>query len=126
MNPILTTSPDIALRDNKNLYTSAFVLFSNASAATLDPNHCLWAELSLFIRGGESTSDYHHSAYFHPRYIDEIIGRMRQHSSVANSQVGYPTEWNRELSSHSGELEIFITLSDGSNFVSNVEALLAE
>ena len=124
MNPVLKTSPDISRQDYSNLSSFAYVLFTNVSAAVVNPQKCSWTVLSLFIRGGESTGEYHHTAYFDPTLMDEIIERWKNDSKVAKLRVEYPAGWVGETKSNSGALEITVELASPSSFVGDVEGLL--
>jgi hypothetical protein len=124
MNPELITSSDISQQDNRNLFSFASVLFTNITAAVVDPSKCSWADLSLFIRGGESTGEYHHDANFHPTLLDNIITQWRNDPTVSKLRVHYPVEWSRDDTSTSGNLEILLELTPTTNFVKQVEGLL--
>jgi hypothetical protein len=126
MNPVLTTSPNISQQECKNLFAFASVLFSNITAAVVDPSKCSWADLSLFIRGGDSTAEYHQGANFQPALLENIIIRWKNDPNVSKLRVGYPEEWNGDEKSPSGTLEILLELKSSSNFVAQVEDLLRQ
>ncbi|HET6402020.1 MAG TPA: hypothetical protein VFH95_11555 [Candidatus Kapabacteria bacterium] len=124
MNPVLTTSPDISQQACKKLFAFASVLFSNITAEVVDPSKCVWADFSLFVRGNGSTAEYHHSAYFNPTFLDQIIEGWKSNSEVGNFRVRYPNSWRREENSPSDDLEVLLELKHSLNFVKQVEGLL--